>query len=433
LSSIKKNFIYNTILAVTQVVFPLIIFPYVSRILGAQGIGKVSFVESICRYLMLLAALGIPIYGVREVSKVRNNNYELNKLVSEILYIHLFATFLIIFLFSFLLYNLSIFQKDIPFYLIGLIFIFSNVFNVEWVFQGLEEFKFIAVRSILIKILINGSVFFLIKNMQDSFLYFILIVATLIINSIINFFYLFQKVQLEIAQFRNLKKHLIPLLYIFSSTAFISVYTLSDTILLGAFSSEKAVGIYTIGQKLARLPIIFIGGLSIVLIPKISNYHYKGERSSISKILQDSYEFVIILSLPIIFYLIGNADLIINVFAGKEFLNSADILKILSVLVLLIGLSNIFGLQILTPLGKDKYFTLSVFFGMIVSIILNVILIPRIDEYGAALSSVISETIVTLVTFYYSSKFFSFNNMFIFFFQNFILHYTNAFVILLCK
>lgn len=404
MKSIKRNFIFNTILSVSQVLFPLLIFPYISRVLGPSGVGQVTFIENICRYAILLAALGIPIYGVREIARMRDDKDKITKFVSEILLIHFFSTLMILIIYLFFIYNFSILKKDLIFYLFGVIFIVTNIFNVEWFFQGLEEFKFIAIRSILVKLLVIIFTFILIKKSKDELLYFFTIVLTLFLNAIVNFFYLLKRTTISYVKLKNLKRHIKPLFYIFSSTAFVSIYTLSDTILLGTLSNEHSVGLYAIGQKLARVPILFIGSLSLVLIPKLSTYFIKDDHKNFNKILVQSYEFVVFFSIPIIFFLIGNAKLIIVAFAGIEFIRSAEILIILSFLPLLVGLSNLFGLQILTPSGRDKYFTISVFLGMISSIILNYFFIPYLGAKGAAISSVISEIFVTISTYYYANK-----------------------------
>lgn len=384
--------------------FPLIVFPYISRVLGPAGIGQVTFIESICRYAILISALGIPIYGVREVARIKENRAKIKELVSEILAIHFLSTFVIVFTYIFLVFTFSILKENLNFYLYGIVFIISNIFNVEWYFQGIEEFKFITIRSILVKSVVTVLTFMLVKNNADQILYFLTIVLTLCLNAFFNFYFLLKRTSISIVKFPSLKKHIKPLFYIFSSTAFVSIYTLSDTILLGLLSDKHEVGLYTIGQKLSRIPILFIGAMSLVLIPKLSTYFKNDDHKMFNRILTQSFEFVVFFSIPIIFFIIGNSNYIITEFAGADFIKSSQILIILSLLSLLVGLSNIFGLQILTPSGNDKYFTVSVFFGMIVSVVLNYFLIPIYGAPAAAFSSVISEIFVTIITYYYACK-----------------------------
>ncbi len=406
MSSIRQNFIFNAILSLSQVVFPLITFPYVARIILPSGIGEVTFVESICRYLILFSALGIPIYGVREIAKIKNEKNKLNKLFTELIIIHLIISISISIIFISSISFIQIFRKNIEFYLIGLLLILSNVFIVEWYFQGISQFKFITIRNLIIKSILTILVFLVVKEKNDVLIYFFLIVITSILNAAVNFIYALRTIELDFSiTLVGLKKHIKPLFYIFSSIAFISIYTLSDTILLGFLTDETTVGLYSTGLKVSRIPILFIGALGVVLIPKLSEHFYHDRLDDFIYLVNKSIKAVITFSIPMIFFVLGLSDKIIVTFAGSNFTEAGGVLQILSLLSLLIGLSNIFGLQILTPMGKDKYLTYSVLFGMIISLGLNLVLIPIFKEKGAAISNIIAEIAVTSATIYFANKF----------------------------
>jgi len=406
LSSVQKNFIYNALLSLSQVVFPLITFPYVARIILPSGIGQVTFVESICRYAILFSALGIPIYGVREVAKIKNETFKLNKLFTELIVIHLVITLLILVFFLMLIFIIPSLYENARFYLFGVLWILSNVFMVEWYFQGIGQFKFITVRNVIIKTIFTVLTFYLIKEKNDVLMYFFILVLTLIVNALVNFIYALRSIKFDFAfNFNSLKRHFKPLLYIFSSIAFISIYTLMDTIMLGFMTDEKAVGFYTTGLKVSRIPMMFVGALGVVLIPKLSEHFHNGNEKQFKCLINKSINFVVTFSVPTAFIFFSLADNIIVTFAGIDFIGSGIVLQILSVLSLLIGLSNVFGLQILTPMGKDKYLTYSVLVGMIISLSLNFILIPVYKEIGAAVSNVVAEIAVTIATIYFATKF----------------------------
>ena len=201
------------------------------------------------------------------------------------------------------------------------------------------------------------------------------------------------------------KKHIKPLFYIFSSIAFVSIYTLLDSILLGFMTDEKTVGLYSAGLKVSRITMLFVGALGVVLIPKLSEHFHNEKWDDFKYLINKSIKFVITFSIPTLFFLMGLSDLIMVSFAGPNFIQAGSVLKILSILSLLIGLSNIYGLQILTPMGQDKYLTYSVMIGMVVSLVLNLLLIPVYKEIGAAFSNVIAETAVTVSTIFFASKF----------------------------
>ena len=406
MSSIKQNYFFNAILSLSQVVFPLITFPYVARVILPSGIGEVTFIESICRYIILFSALGIPIYGVREISKVKNEKDKLNKLFTELLIIHFGITILLSSLFVISIYFIPLLYKNIEFYFLGLFIIFSNIFIIEWYFQGIGQFKFITIRNLIVKSIITIFVFIVVKDKNDVLSYFSLIVITSILNAVVNFIYALRSVELDFSiNMYELKRHFKPLFYIFSSIAFISIYTLLDTILLGFMTDDRIVGLYSTGLKVSRIPMLFIGALGVVLIPKLSEHFHNNRLEEFIFLINKSIKVVITLSIPILFSLFSLSDAIVVSFAGPSFVEAGGVLKILSILSLLIGLSNIFGLQILTPMGKDKYLTYSVLIGMIISLGLNLILIPIYKEKGAAFSNIIAETSVTIATIFFANKF----------------------------
>jgi O-antigen/teichoic acid export membrane protein len=406
LSSVQKNFIYNALLSLSQVVFPLITFPYVARVILPSGIGQVAFVESICRYAILFAALGIPIYGVREVAKLKNEGDKLNKLFTELIVIHFVITIVILGLFLMIIFFIPALYDNIEFYLFGAMWVLSNVFMVEWYFQGIGKFRFITVRNVIIKTIFTILIFFVIKEKDDVVIYFFLLVLTLIVNAVVNFINAFRNISFDFTvSLNSLKRHFKPLLFIFSSIAFISIYTLMDTIMLGFMTDEKAVGFYSTGLKVSRIPMMFVGALGVVLIPKLSEHFHSGNDEEFKRLINKSINFVITSSVPIAFVLFSLSDSIIITFAGIDFIESGTVLQILSVLSLLIGLSNVFGLQVLTPMGKDKYLTYSVLIGMIISLSLNFILIPIYKEIGAAFSNVVAEIAVTIATIYFAMRF----------------------------
>ncbi len=407
MSTIQKNFLYNTILSLSQVIFPLITFPYVARILNPEGIGVISFVDSICRYFILFSALGIPIYGIREVAKIKHDKEKLNILFSELILIHFLLTILFLVIYFSIVFFFNKLYENLDFYYIGAFMILSNVFLIEWYFQGVGKFKFLTIRSLVIKIVSTVAIFFLINKKEDSKIYFLIWTIMSSLNALVNFYYSRKTVTLKMNfNYTNIKIHFKPLMYIFSSIAFISIYTLLDTILLGILSNSKSVGLYATALKIAKIPVLFIGSLGSVLIPKLSEYHHIGEKIHFNNMILKSLNFVFTISIPIIFIILGISKELIYMFAGSDFHNSYIILNMLSVLGLLIGISNIFGLQILIPMSKDKYFMFSVAVGTIVSLISNFIFIPLYNEIGAGLSFILAEFSVTIATYIFSRNYF---------------------------
>lgn len=282
MSTIKRNFIYNALLSLSQVIFPLFTFPYVARIILPTGIGEVVFIESICKYVILFSALGIPIYGVREIAKVKTDQIKLNRLFTELVLLNVMLTVLVLGIFVVSFLCIDVFSSDINFYILGCFLILSNVFTIEWYFQGIEQFKFITIRNLLVKTILTLLIFTLVKERSDVLIYFAIIVLGSVLNAIINFKYALKIVRLDFKlDVKGLKRHVKPLFFIFSSIAFISVYTLLDTVILGFMTNAETVGLYSAGLKVSRIPIMFVGALGLVLLPKLSEQFHNGDRKSV--------------------------------------------------------------------------------------------------------------------------------------------------------
>ncbi len=384
---------------------PLITFPYVARVLKPSGIGLVSLTESTAGYAVMFAALGIPIYGIREVSKQRANQHALNKLFSELFIIHTIVSFLVFCLYIlFISYNEKFVLHENYFY-VGSLMILFNVFSIEWFFQGIEQFKFITLRSLFIKLIQITAIFLMVKNETDGLLYFSITTGAYILNALVNFFYSQKFVKLNLyVDWKGVLNHVKPLIYIFSSLAFISIYTLMDTILLGILAPSESVGFYATALKISKTPLLLITALGTVLVPKLSLMHAEGNEIDFISLIKKSIQLVITFSIPILFFILGVSKELIYAFAGPNYNQAQFVLVVTSFLCLIVGLSNVFGMQIITPMSKDRYLTYSVLAGSVVSLLLNIILIPILKEKGAAISHLITEVVVTTMVFYFSKK-----------------------------
>ncbi|RTY91107.1 flippase [Flavobacterium sp. RSP46] len=398
-----NNFFFNLIQSLSSVLFPLITFPYASRILGPEGIGLTNFAENFCRYFMLFAALGIPIYGVREIAKISTSLQLRSKIFSEIIVIHFTASCINVLVYLLIIFSFDKFQNHLGIYLLGAFYIFINTFSIEWFFNGLSEFKFIALRSVVIRFLFVVGLFVLVRNSSDVFWYFSLNVIVLFVNNLISIYYCKNKTDFSIKDL-EIKKHIKPLFYIFLSTLAISLYILIDTLLLGFLRGDTYVGYYTLASKLNKVPLTFIVALGIVLIPQLTLAAHEKNMVSFKKLIQKSTDFVVMLGVPITIVLFLCSKQLIVLFSGPEFLPATNSMQILTGVSLLIGLSNIYGMQILVPLGEDKKLLISVLIGTILSLTLNFILIPIWADFGAALTNLLSELAVTILMGYFASR-----------------------------
>lgn len=407
--SLSRNFLYNILQTVSAVLFPLVTFPYATRILGPEGIGTANFVENFCRYFMTFAALGIPIYGVREISKFSESISDRSKVFFEIIFINIITTIICLCIYLSIIYSFSIFEKNIEMYMLGIIYLFFNVFSVEWFFNGLSEFKFIALRSLLIRFLFIILLFAFVRDKDDVYWYFALNVFTLIINNIVNILFIKDKI---IFNFNNisLKKHLKPLLYIFSSTVAISLYIIIDVLILGLIADEKSVGYYSLGTKISKVPLALILALGAVIIPELNYAKSKNDLLLYQSLLNKSIDFVIMTGIPVGMFIYICSQELIMLFGGKDFAEATTSLKIMAPLAVVIGFSNVFGIQILTVFNKEKQLLYTVTLGMIVSVILNFLLIPYLLDKGSAIANLLSELSVTIFGFLLARKCVQLNN-----------------------
>ncbi|WP_345952073.1 flippase [Mucilaginibacter sp. PAMB04274] len=396
---LKKNILFNLILSVSQVLFPLIIFPYASRVLEPQGIGSVAFIDSITSIFLLVAYLGIPIYGVREISKVKDSPSKLNDLYGELIIIHFASTLLlgIIYLGSSFVFSALIVHRNLIY--IGLCTLIFNVFITEWFFQGIEDFSYITKRTLLIRIVFIVLLYTFVKSKEDTLLYYGLMSLSFLFNALFNYLHARKQVKISFKNI-NLKRHLKPLLTILGSNLAISIYLLIDTTVLGLLKGEVIVGYYSTAVKITKISITLITALGIVLIPQISKAFSESNFKRVNELIDKSINYTSTLAVPICFGIIITAPFLVDIIVGPKFHESILLIRVLAAITVIIGFTNVFAWQILTPLGKDKIIFTIVTVGMIINLSLNLAIVPFFSALGATIINVFTEAFVMLMTFY---------------------------------
>ncbi|OIR07043.1 putative O-antigen transporter [mine drainage metagenome] len=415
----KKNYLYNLSLSIVNILFPILSFPYASRILGPSGIGKVQMVSSFAQYFALIAALGIPIYGIQEIAKARHDKKKLSVVFSELLSIYFIASLLVSSFYIIIIFFFPFFQSNLQLYYTAIILVLFGFSSIDWLYSGLEEFRIIAIRSIAIKILALVCLYLFVKTSNDYLVYLCIIIFSLMGNNIISLLMLGSRTSLVLHHL-NLKQHIKPLFYIFSTTMAASMYTILDTVLLGFLSNENAVGLYTAAIKLCKIALPFVTSIGIVLIPKLSQSVAENNFEEMQNLLDKSFHFISFFSVPVMMGLLVLAPEFIAVFSGSKFHEAITSMQILSVLPLLIGFGYFFAFQILVPLGKNREMFLSVVGGMCAGFLLNFLLVPALKDKGAAIANAVSEIIVTILYFYFVQKHHSFKYKWVLLFKAFV-------------
>lgn len=397
--SIKNNFLLNLSTTITGLLFPLITFPYASRILMADGIGQVQFFQSIIDYVSLCTALGIPLYAVREIARIRDNKELRSRTTIEILLLHAILTlvgYIVVFILAKTVAKIEI---DASLFFLLSTTLFFNTIGVAWFYQAIEDFKYITLRSLFVRILSLVALFIFVKTKQDLFYYAGILVIGTVGNNIFNFFRLRKYIKLSKGEFKrlNLLRHLIPALKIFILNLVISIYVNLDSVMLGLLKNEESVGYYAAATRLTKAILGIVSSLGAVLLPRFSNMITNGQKEEFQLLANKAASFTIALNLPMSVGLIFMAAPIIHIFCGNGFEPSILTLKLVAPIVLFIGLSGIIGMQILYPQGREKYVIISTMVGACINLLINYLLIPQYGQYGAALGTVIAEFMVTVI------------------------------------
>lgn len=419
--SIKENYILNLTNTVLGVIFPLITFPYASRILMADGIGLINFYDSIISYVSLFFALGIPMYAIRESARVRDDKRKLSISTTEILILHGILTLFGYVVVGIICISIAKVQKNIPLFLLLSMSIFLNTIGANWFYQGLEDYKYITIRNLLVKSVTVVLLFVLVHEKNDLFWYALISVIGAVGNNLFNFFRLSKYVKFKTFSWKEIHplRHIQPALKIWILNIAVSIYTQLDVIMLGFMTTPTFVGYFMGAYKFTSMLMMFSGSLSTVLLPRFSNLVVNKQFGEMKLLSQRAVDIVIRLCLPISFGAFCLASPVVHLLCGPTYEPSVLTLKILSFIVFLTSFNAILA-QILYAKLKENIVTMATCIGAVLNLSLNLFLIPEWAQNGAAISSVITELVVTIIIMIRGArilqiKYFSNNNTMVFF------------------
>lgn len=393
----KFNFIMNCILTASSMIFPIITYPYVARILQPDGIGTVSFANSVITYFSMFAQLGVPTYGIRACAKVRDDKEKLSRTVQEILLINMITCLIVYIAFGFALFFIPQFRQEKFLYIIMGTLILFNTIGVEWLYKGLEQYSYITIRSIIFKFIALLAMFLLIHEKEDYVIYGGITIFAAAGSNVLNFINLRKYIYLRPVGEYNFGQHLKPISIFFAMSIATTVYTNMDNVMLGFIKGTTENGYYDAAVKIKNILVSFVSSLGTVLLPRVSYYIEKGEKEEFSRITKKALNFVFLISIPMCIYFIIFARPSIYLLSGTLFENSILPMKLIMPTLVFIGLTNIIGIQILVPLGKENQVLYSEIVGAVVNIIVNSMLIPQMGAAGAAIGTVLAEAAVFVV------------------------------------
>lgn len=395
--SIKVNFFMNALLTMSSVVFPLITSSHVARVLGPNGTGIVDFVYPMVMYFSMIAQLGIPTYGIRICAKVRDDKVELSRVVQELLAINMITCVLayICFFAAIALVPQMQEQKTL-FYILGSL-ILLNTIGVEWLYKGLEEYSYITIRSLIFKVIVLICIVTMIQKESDYVLYGALFIMAQVGSNIVNFLHLHKIIIIKPVGGYHFKRHLKPIMSFFAMSIATTIYTSVDTTMIRFMKGYAENSFYSQSVKIKTALVNVVTALGAVLLPRASYYLEKGLKDEFLKISRKALHFIFVAAIPLSLYFMLAAKPSILFLFGDQYTRSITAMQLIMPTVFAIGLSNILGIQMLIPMGRENVVVVSEIVGAVVDVIINALLIPKYGASGAAIGTVTAEFAVLAV------------------------------------
>ena len=398
--SLTKNYLYNTVFHVLVLLIPLVTTPYVSRILGAENIGKFSFASANVTYFTLFATLGTSIYGQRKIAFFRNDYYKMSQV-----FWNTFSFRLVFGVISLCLYSIYLFKTNsvnIISILVALNIV-NVIFDITWLYQGIESFKKIVIRNTLVRVACLIGIFIFIHSRSDTWKYVLIIVLSHFVGSL-SMWWKLNKIVNKPEIIRPFDGFT-DIILIFLPAIAIQIYMVLDKSMIGWITqSDYLNGCYEQSEKIVRLAITVITSVGTVVFPRVANLYNNNNLEVAKEYIYKAFRVVWLSSFPVMMGLLAISDLLIPVFLGSNFDLSIVLLKIFSFLVLPVSVANIIGLSYLIPTKQQNVYTFAVSVAAIFNFLLNLFLIARIGAIGAAIASVSAELIGVAIQLYYCIK-----------------------------
>lgn len=390
LTSIQINFLYNSLYQLLTIIIPIVTIPYVSRKLGAKGIGIYSYNNSIAYYFIMISMLGLNNYGNRTIAFCRDDKNELSNTFWSIYSLQLITG--VISFISYILFTMQ-FNNNLMAWIL-LLYVISSILDINWFFFGLEKFKLTVIRNIIIKLLTTICIFIFIDSKNDIYIYgFILAVSTLI-SQILIWPFVKEYVHFVMPRWKDILKHITPNIILFVPIISMSIYKVMGKTMIGFCTTKQEVGYFENSEKLLQIPLAFVTALGNIMLPRVSNYVYHEKNSLVDQYLYKSIEIVIFLTTSMAFGIMAISNEFVPLFFGEGYLKCVWIINTLLPSTIFISIANVIRTQYLIPNKLDKDYTLSLILGAIICLVLNIFLIPLYKSIGAAIGTLFAEIIV---------------------------------------
>lgn len=400
---LKKNAILNVIKQSTSILFPMITLPYFSRILGAEYYGKINFANSIINYFVLIAGLGISSYAIREGARIRDNTNKLTEFVNQMFSISAISTIVSLALLVIIMNTVIKLREYRSLLIVYSLIIVLNFIGSDWINNIFEDFEYITLRFVLVHIIVLIPMFVFVKNEKDYILYALFTVLAGYGGNFLNLAYIKKYVKRKITKKIELRKHMPPILVLFSSTVAITIYMSSDITMLGIMSTDRNVGIYSAASKIYIIIKELVNAITMVMMPHMSNLLCnKNADVKYDKLCCNVRNILFSLSMPVSIGLFCLSKEVLFIVNGEEYVAGATSLKILSLALPWAIMSCFFVNAILIPNRKEKKSLIATITAAVLNIVINIFLIPIFGAAGAAITTLIAEALVCILSKYYS-------------------------------
>ena len=395
--SLATNAVFNTFYRMLDILFPLVSSGYVARMLTPEGVGRYAATANNVSYFVLLGSLGIQAYAIRETAKRRDDKKARDKLFSEMLVVNAVLTMAAILIFIGCMLLTSLFSSEKMLYFVCGFAIFINFINVDWYFQGTEEFKLIAIRSFVVKLLGLIAVILFIHSPEDVYTYALISVLSGLAYHLFNIVYASRRV---VVSFRdiNIQPHIKSLVFLALCTVSTELYARMDITMLGIMDKNASVAYYSYAQKIVGLIIATAIAITAVFLPRLS-YYYAGDKAKFNKLTKFGADLMIFISFPTCLGIVAVASPLITLWLGEGYGDAVNCLMVLAFMIPLKCIGDIICYQVMMCAGKESYLMYSYLITMAVNFVNNLILIPRFGAFGASIASLLSEIIVFVLVY----------------------------------
>ena len=402
MSKLKTNIIYQVAYEIFVIAMPLFLSPYVSRVLGATGIGIYSYTQSIATYFVLFSMLGIKNYGNRVIAQVKDNQEKLNETFSSLLRLHIIVSLLCVCIY--LCYVPTTGEYRIYFAIQGL-YVLSGLFDITWFYFGIEQFKISVIRNLIIKLLTFALIFLFVKQEDDLILYCAILSGGFLLSQLFLWIPLHRFVRLVRCDWFAVWRHLKPMLILFLPTIAISLYRYMSRIMLGMLDTPDQVGYFSNSDQIISVPTALIAAFGTVMLPRMANLKVKNDAAQFERNISLSMKYLMCISIGMGFGMAAVANNFAPIFWGEDFADCGKMIEYLAIVIPFVAFANILRTQYLIPFAYDKQYTVSVFIGALTNILINWLFIPIMGGMGAVLGAIAAECTVCIVQCIYVKRY----------------------------